>query len=245
MMSERASDHYTPESHFSLESRSHDFPWNPESQPHGTRLPSPWRIIRSCLNRYTKGYDLTGYFFLPMLFQRNWNGKKETEPPMIASVRFWRAILETLPDMPELDDLAVRLRHEPPQSRKRHMPWNVPLSPNEEAHVRAMMADPPTPYVASVVAYHRHDALASSAMDGNDGGHGMIPEPSYVQDLNGDALDALNVAEAACSLAPIFGPVRLRYRTDQSANPSDADVVEFIDDDGAVVGRIENFEPTP
>ena len=79
---------------------------------------------------------------------------------VIASIRFWRAIREHIPDDPAWDDLCVRLRHEPPQARKRHMPWRLDLSPAEGAMLRDVMEHPPTPYVAFVVQHHRRDALA-------------------------------------------------------------------------------------
>lgn len=84
-------------------------------------------------------------------------------PPLIASVRFWRAIRPHLPDTDEGNALYVRLRHEPREARKRHMPWKVPLTPDEEAMVHALMAHPPTPYVAFCVQHHADDALANAA----------------------------------------------------------------------------------
>lgn len=82
---------------------------------------------------------------------------------MIASVRFWRAIRAHLPDTDVGNALFIRLRHEPRQARKRHMPWSVPLDPAEQALVDDLMAHPPTDYLAFCVQHHAVDVLAKAA----------------------------------------------------------------------------------
>lgn len=81
---------------------------------------------------------------------------------MTASVRFWRAIRANLPETEAGDRLWLRLRHEPPQARKRHMPWAVDLDADEEATVRALMTNPPNTYLAFIVRHNATDPLVKT-----------------------------------------------------------------------------------
>lgn len=79
---------------------------------------------------------------------------------MIASIRFWRAIRNELPDSDAGASLWAKLEREPPEGRKRHLPWKVDLSAAERAVVDALMWRPPTPYLAFLVGHHLRDTLA-------------------------------------------------------------------------------------
>jgi hypothetical protein len=82
---------------------------------------------------------------------------------MIASIRFWRAMLPHLPDTDAGNSLWAKIalgneRH----GRKRHMPLALPLDPAEEALLWRIMVEPPTDYVAFVVRQHWDDALSQA-----------------------------------------------------------------------------------